>query len=81
MLNATWNCVKHRTLAWSLSRSHGSLHNVHVTAHDSIEHVIFEGFCCGVHGGSVGRASVFRAEDVVSNLALVTSFFFFLIPM
>ena len=44
-LNATWNSVKQRALAWSLSRSHGrshgSLHNIHytrVTARDSIEH-------------------------------------------
>ena len=74
-------------MAWSLSRSRSHLHNIyyaHVTAHDSVGHVkkcLFGKFSSDVHGGSVGRASVFHVKVVGSNLALVTLkiFFFFLI--
>ena len=81
-LNATWNSVKQRALAWSLSQSHGGLHNVNyarMTACDSIEHAkkcLFGKFHGDVHGGSVGRASVFHAKVAGSNLTLVTFFSF-----
>ena len=88
-LNATWNSVKQRAMAWCLSRSCGGLLYVHyarVTARDSIGHVkkcFFGNVGSNVQGGSVGRASVFHARDVGSNLALVIFFshffFFFLI--
>ena len=48
-----------------------------MTAHDSIGHVekcLFGNFCSDVHGGSVGRASVFQAKVVGLNLDLVTFF-------
>ena len=40
-LNATWNNVKQRAMAWSLSRSRGHLYHeiIRVTTRDSIEHV------------------------------------------
>ena len=80
-LNATWNSVKQRAMAWSLSRScggfHINVHYAHVTACDSIGHVkkcLFENICSYVQGGSVGRESVFHMKDVDSNLTLVTFF-------
>ena len=81
-LNTTWNSVKQRALAWSVSRSHGGLHNIHYaheTTRDSIEHVkkcLFGKF----HGGSIGRASVFYAKVVESHPGHFF-FLFFLIPV
>ena len=64
-LNATWNRVKQQAMAWSLSQSCGGLHNAHVTACDFIGHVeksLFGKFRSDVHGGSVGRVSVFHVK-------------------
>ena len=83
-LNATWNSVKQRALAWSLSRSLGGFHNVHyarVTARDSIEHAkkcLFGRFQGDVHGGSVCKASVFHAKGGFESHP-GHFFFFFLI--
>ena len=81
-LNATWNSVKRPGV---FLRSLGGLYNIHyarVTAHDFIEHVkksLFGKFYTDVHGGSVGKASIFHAKVVGSNLVLVTFFWVFLL--
>ena len=52
-----------------------------MTARDSIEHAkkcLFGKFHGDVHGGSVGRASVFHVKVSGSNLTLVTFNYFFL---
>ena len=64
-LNASWNSVIQRAMAWSFSQSCGRLH---------IGYYACVTFCSDVHRGSVGRV-FFHAEDVGSNLALVTFFF------
>ena len=87
-LNATWNSDKQQAMAWSLSRSRGGLHKVHVhyarvTARDSIGHVkksLFGEFCSDVHGGSVGRVRFFMQKLWVLNVALVTFFLGFFFP-
>ena len=70
-LNATWNSVKQRAMAWCLSRSRGGLLYVHyarVTARDSIGHVkkcLFGNFGSDVQGGSVGRALSFMQFNAI----------------